>query len=253
MKIVLITGASSGFGEACARRFASAGDRLILLARSADKLKALARELSAQGTSVHVAVCDMQDRDTVLTLIESLPAEFRDIDLLINNAGLALGTNGAHEADLEDWETMVDTNIKGLMRITRTVLPGMVLRNRGHVINIGSTAASWPYPGGNAYGGTKAFVAQFTRNLKADLVGTAIRVSNIEPGMADTNFSKTRFKGDQSKADAVYAGTQSLAAEDIAETVYWISTQPAHVNINTVEIMPTCQAWAGWAVAREKG
>ncbi len=253
MNTVLITGASSGFGEACARRFAQAGDRLILVARSADKLHALAAELGTAGVPVHVAVCDMQDRDAVLSLVETLPAEFQDIDILINNAGLALGVKGAHEADIDDWETMVDTNIKGLMRMTRAVLPGMVLRNSGHIINIGSTAANWPYPGGNAYGGTKAFVAQFTRNLKADLIGTPVRVSNIEPGMADTNFSKTRFKGDQSKADAVYAGTQSLTAEDIAETVYWIASRPAHVNINTVEIMPTCQAWAGWTVARKPG
>ena len=251
MNTVLITGASSGFGEACARHFAAAGDRLILVARSEDKLSALASELDANAAGVHVAVCDMQDRDAVLGLVEGLPAEFQSIDILVNNAGLALGIKGAHEADLDDWETMVDTNIKGLMRLTRAVLPGMVLRNRGHSINSGSTAASWPYPGGNAYGGTKAFVAQFTRNLKADLIGTAIRVSNIEPGMADTNFSKTRFKGDQEKADAVYSGTQSLSADDIAETVLWIANRPAHVNINTVEIMPTCQAWGGWAVARE--
>ncbi len=250
MKTILITGASSGFGEACARRFAAAGDRLILVARSADKLHALAETLKAAGSAVHVAVCDMQDRDAVLNLVESLPAAFQSIDVLVNNAGLALGVKGAHEADLDDWETMVDTNIKGLMRMTRSVLPGMVLRGRGHIINIGSTAASWPYPGGNAYGGTKAFVAQFTRNLKADLVGTPIRVSNIEPGMADTNFSKTRFKGDADKADAVYAGTESLTADDIAETVYWISSRPPHVNINTIEVMPTCQAWAGWSVAR---
>lgn len=250
MNTVMITGASSGFGEACARRFAAEGDRLILVARSADKLNALAEAISAEADSVHVAVCDMQDRDAVLNLVESLPPAFQEIDLLINNAGLALGIKGAHEADLDDWETMVDTNIKGLMRLTRAVLPGMVLRNRGHVINIGSTAASWPYPGGNAYGGTKAFVAQFTRNLKADLIGTAIRVSNIEPGMADTNFSKTRFKGDQEKANEVYAGTESLTADDIADTVFWIASRPAHVNINSVEIMPTCQAWGGWAVSR---
>lgn len=250
MNTILITGASSGFGEACARRFATAGDRLILVARSQDKLNVLADELKAKGSPVHVAICDMQDRDAVLNLVESLPPEFQNIDVLINNAGLALGVKGAHEAELDDWETMVDTNIKGLMRMTRSVLPGMVMRNKGHVINIGSTAASWPYPGGNAYGGTKAFVAQFTRNLKADLVGTQVRVSNIEPGMADTNFSKTRFKGDAEKADAVYAGTESLTADDIAETVYWIASRPAHVNINSVEIMPTCQAWAGWSVAR---
>ncbi|MEN8719204.1 MAG: SDR family NAD(P)-dependent oxidoreductase [Oceanococcaceae bacterium] len=251
MHTILITGASSGFGAACARRFAQDGARLILLARSADALSRLADDVTTQAADVHIEVADMRDRDAIATLPARLPAGFRDVDLLVNNAGLALGIHPAQSADLDDWETMVDTNIKGLMRMTRAILPGMVERNRGHIINIGSTAASWPYPGGNAYGGTKAFVAQFTRNLKADLIGTAVRVSNIEPGMADTNFSKTRFKGDAQKADAVYAGTQSLTAEDVADTVHWIAHRPAHVNINTVEIMPTCQAWAGWAVARD--
>lgn len=249
-KTILITGASSGFGAACARRFAADGHRLILLARSADALSQLADELRPHAAAIHVEVADMQDRQAVMSLPERLPPELRNVEILVNNAGLALGVNPAQSADLDDWETMVDTNIKGLMRITRAFLPSMVERNSGHVINIGSTAASWPYPGGNAYGGTKAFVAQFTRNLKADLVGTAVRISNIEPGMADTNFSKTRFKGDQQKADSVYAGTESLRAEDIANAVHWIATQPAHVNINSVEIMPTCQGWAGWNVAR---
>lgn len=250
MKTILITGASSGFGAACARRFAADGHRLILLARSADALQNLAEDLAPHASAIHVEIADMQDREAVMSLPDRLPADFHAIDILVNNAGLALGVNPAQSADLDDWETMVDTNIKGLMRMTRAMLPGMVRRNAGHVINIGSTAANWPYPGGNAYGGTKAFVAQFTRNLKADLVGTAVRVSTIEPGMADTNFSKTRFKGDQQKADAVYAGTQSLTADDIANAVHWIANQPPHVNINTVEIMPTCQAWAGWNVAR---
>ena len=252
MNTILITGASSGFGAACARRLASENTRLILLARSEGKLQALREELAPRCAGVLVYVCDMQDREAVLALPDALPAEFAEVDLLLNNAGLALGTEPAQRAELEDWETMVDTNIKGLMRLTHALLPGMVQRNRGHIINIGSTAASWPYPGGNAYGGTKAFVQQFSRNLKADLVGTAIRVSNIEPGMADTNFSKTRFKGDQSKADAVYAGTQSLRAEDIADTVHWVAHCPPHVNVNLVEIMPTCQAWAGWSVARKR-
>lgn len=249
MHITLITGASSGFGAACARRFAAAGHSLVLLARSGHRLQELADSLPVP---VHIEVCDMQDREAVLGLPQRLPQDFAEIEVLVNNAGLALGTEPAQRADLEDWETMVDTNIKGLMRLTHAVLPGMVERAAGHIINIGSTAASWPYPGGNAYGGTKAFVAQFTRNLKADLVGTPVRVSNVEPGMANTNFSKTRFKGDQSKADAVYAGTQSLSAEDIADTVYWIASRPPHVNINTVEVMPTCQAWAGWSVARDE-
>ena len=247
---VLITGASSGFGLACARRFAQDQARLILLARSEDKLQALAAELATQ-TEVHALAMDMQDKAAVLSLPEALPAEFQAVDILLNNAGLALGIKPAQEADLDDWETMVDTNIKGLMRLTRALLPGMVARNRGHIINMGSSAASWPYPGGNAYGGTKAFVQQFSRNLKADLIGTAIRVSNIEPGMADTNFSKTRFKGDQAAADKVYEGTQSLTADDIAEAVHWCTRVPAHVNINNIELMPVCQAWNAWSVARD--
>ncbi|MGJ8670221.1 MAG: SDR family oxidoreductase [Oceanococcus sp.] len=247
---VLITGASSGFGAACARRFAQDGARLILIARSRDKLQALAAELS-DHCEIHTLSMDMQDKQAVMSLPAALPSAFQDIDILINNAGLALGVEPAHKADLDDWETMVDTNIKGLMRLSRAILPGMVERNRGHVINMGSSAASWPYPGGNAYGATKAFVQQFSRNLKADLISTAIRVSNIEPGMADTNFSKTRFKGDQASADKVYAGTQSMSAEDIAEAIHWCTRMPAHVNINNIELMPVCQAWNSWAVARE--
>lgn len=245
---VLITGASSGFGAACARRFAADGAHLILAARSVDKLQALADQLPSP---TQVLPLDMQDKAAVASLPEALPQGFRQVDVLINNAGLALGIEPAQRADLEDWEVMVDTNIKGVMRLTRALLPGMVERNRGHIINVGSTAASWPYPGGNAYGASKAFIQQFSRNLKADLVGTALRVSNIEPGMADTNFSKTRFKGDQASADKVYAGTQSMTAEDIAETIHWCHRMPAHVNINNIELMPVCQAWGGWAVARE--
>lgn len=249
-KTILITGASSGFGAACARRFARDDVQLVLVARSEDKLQSLATEL-AGCCPVHFRKLDMRDREAVASLLEALPEDSRAIDVLVNNAGLALGVAPAHEAELEDWETMVDTNIKGLMRLTRHVLPGMVARNRGHIINIGSTAASWPYPGGNAYGATKAFVQQFSRGLKADLLGTNIRVTNIEPGMADTNFSKTRFKGNQDKADNVYAGTQPMTAEDIAETVYWAHSMPAHVNITNVEMMPVCQAWGSWAVHRE--
>ena len=180
----------------------------------------------------------------------ALPAEFAEIDVLVNNAGLALGLQPAHQADPEDWERMVDTNIKGLMYCTRALLPGMVARNRGHVVNLGSTAGEWPYPGGNVYGGTKAFVRQFSLNLKADLIGTGVRVSEIEPGLSESEFSLVRFGGDAAKAKAVYAGTQPLTPQDIADTVHWVVSRPAHVNINTISMMPTCQAFASLAVKR---
>ncbi len=246
----LITGASSGFGAACARRFAAEGDRLVLLARSQERLAPLLQSLPPD-TPLHVVIADVRDRDAIAALPRELPEAFREIDVLINNAGLALGCEPAHEAELEDWEVMVDTNIKGLMRLTRAFLPGMVARNRGHIINIGSTAASWPYPGGNAYGGSKAFVQQFSRGLKSDLAGTRLRVSCIEPGMAETEFSVARFKGDRAAADAVYAGTEPMRAEDVAEAIHWCSRMPAHVNVNAIELMPVCQSWGGWQVSRD--
>lgn len=249
-KTILITGASSGFGEACAKRFAQDGQRLILVARSINKLQQLADKLSAQA-DVLVVQADMQNKQAVAAIVAELPLEYRDIDILINNAGLALGTAPAHETELDDWETMVDTNIKGLIRLTRQVLPGMVARDCGHIINVGSTAASWPYPGGNTYGATKAFVQQFSRGLKADLIGSQIRVTNIEPGMAETHFSNTRFKGDDNAADQVYAGTEPMTAENIADVIYWTTTVPPHVNINNIELMPVCQAWGPWAVSRQ--
>jgi 3-hydroxy acid dehydrogenase / malonic semialdehyde reductase len=180
-----------------------------------------------------------------------LPEDFAAVDVLINNAGLALGLNPAHQADLDEWEQMVDTNIKGLMYCTRALLPGMVERQRGHVVNIGSVAGEWPYPGGNAYGATKAFVRQFSLNLKADLVGTGVRVSEIEPGMAETEFSLVRFGGDTAKAKAVYAGIQPLRDEDIAEVVQWIVNRPPHVNINTISLMPESQGFSAFTVKRK--
>jgi 3-hydroxy acid dehydrogenase/malonic semialdehyde reductase len=173
------------------------------------------------------------------------------VDVLVNNAGLALGLEPAQAADLDDWETMVDTNIKGLMYCTRAILPGMVERKRGHVVNVGSIAGAWPYPGGNAYGATKAFVAQFSRNLRADLLGKNIRVTDVEPGLAETEFSVVRFKGDQERADKVYTGTQPLTGVDIAEIVHWVVSLPAHVNVNSVEVMPTGQAWGPLAIHRD--
>ena len=251
-KRVLITGASSGFGEACARRFAEAGDDLVLCARRMDRLQALRDEFTGQSDVV-VQTLDVTDPQAVDGFLEALPEASREIDVLVNNAGLALGLQPAHEADLQDWQTMVDTNIKGLMHMTRLILPGMVARRRGHIINIGSVAGSWPYPGGNAYGATKAFVQQFSRGLKADLVGTPLRVTNIEPGLAETEFSLVRMKGDAQQAADVYQGTQPLTGSDIAEIVYWVTALPPHVNINALEVMPVCQAWSPFAVDRTLG
>ncbi len=240
--IVFITGASSGFGEACARRFAKEGWRLILTARRTDRLKVLAESLG-DSASVHVIPLDVRRREAVETELTQLPDGFSEVDVLINNAGLALGLEPAAKADMDDWDIMVDTNIKGLLYCTRALLPGMVARNRGHIINLGSIAGDWPYPGGNVYGATKAFAKQFSRNLRADLFGSAIRVSNIEPGMAESEFSVVRFKGDAEKASQVYEGASPLTPEDIAEIIYWSASQPPHVNINRIEVMPVCQTW----------
>lgn len=249
-KTIFITGATSGFGRASAELFARNGWRLILTGRRKDRLQELREKLG--GESVHVAPCDVRDRRQIKVLVEGIPEEFREIDILLNNAGLALGLGPAHEADLDEWEIMVDTNIKGLLYMTRLILPGMVARKRGHVINIGSIAASWPYPGGNVYGATKAFVQQFSRNLRADLRGTGIRVTNIEPGLAESEFSVVRFGGNKEKAAKVYEGTEPLTPVDIAEIVYWTASRPAHVNINCVEVMPVCQSWDNLAVSRNR-
>jgi len=244
-KTALITGATSGFGAACARRFAAGDWRLILAGRRTERLKALRGELGEAVTDI--LTLDVRDRGAVFTALGDLA----DIDLLLNNAGLALGLEPAWEVDPEDWETMVDTNVKGVMYCTRAVLPGMVERNRGHVVNIGSTAGSWPYPGGNVYGATKAFVQQFSRNLRADLLGTRVRVTSIEPGMAESEFSDVRFKGDTGKAGAVYAGTEPLRPEDVADAVFFAATLPPHVNVNALEMMSIDQSWGPLAVHRE--
>jgi len=247
--IAFVTGATSGFGAAICRRFAREGHRLIATGRRADRLDALRREL---GEAVaHTIVLDVRDREAVLGAVAALPAELAAVDLLVNNAGLARGLEPAHRASLDDWHEMVDTNVKGLMTMTHALLPGMVARDRGHVVNIGSTAASWPYTGANVYGGTKAFVDQFSLNLRSDLLGTRVRVTVIHPGMAaGTEFSNVRFHGDDARAAKVYEGIDPLRPEDIAETVHWVATLPAHVNINTMELMPVAQAYAGLAVAR---
>jgi 3-hydroxy acid dehydrogenase/malonic semialdehyde reductase len=247
--IVFVTGATSGFGAAIARRFVRDGAKVVATGRRADRLEALAAEL---GPAVLTLTLDVREREAVAKAIASLPAEFSDVDVLVNNAGLALGLEPAHKAVLEDWERMVDTNIKGLLYVTRALLPGMVARARGHIINIGSVAGEWPYPGGNVYGGTKAFVRQFSLNLRADLLGTPLRVTDVEPGMgADTEFSQVRFRGDEKRAAAVYAGVDALSADDIADTVHWIASRPAHVNINTISLMPVCQAFSPFAISRK--
>lgn len=250
MEIAFITGASSGFGESCARRFAKEGWNLILAARREDKLNNLKKEL---GNKIKVCTLslDIRDFQAIQKAIQKIPEDFQAIDVLINNAGLALGLEPAHQANLNDWETMIDTNIKGLIYCTRIILPEMVRRNRGHIINIGSIAGNWPYPGGNVYGATKAFVQQFSRNLRADLIGTQIRITNIDPGLAETEFSIIRFKGNKEKAAKVYQGTAPLSGEDIAEIVHWVTSLPLHVNINSVEVMPTCQAWGALSVSRK--
>jgi len=248
-QIAFITGVTSGFGAACARQFAAHGWHLIVCGRRQDRLEALRAELAAT-VPVHAVALDVRDEAAVNAAVAALPADFAEVDLLVNNAGLALGLEPAHQCPMDDWQRMVDTNIKGLLYCTRAILPGMVARNRGHIVNIGSVAGNHPYPGGNVYGATKAFVRQFSLNLRADLLGTRVRVTNIEPGMAETEFSLVRFKGESGPSAKVYAGTQPLQAEDIADIVYWTATRPVHVNINTLEVMPVCQAFAPFAISR---
>ena len=244
---VFVTGASSGFGAAVARRFAADSTRVVVSARRTDRLADLAAEL---GSSVHGVELDVTDAEAITRVVAELPDEFADIDVLVNNAGLALGLEPAQRSDLTDWDRMIDTNCKGLVHVTRAILPGMVERGRGHVVNLGSVAGTYPYPGGNAYGATKAFVHQFSLNLRSDLHGTGVRVTSIEPGMADTEFSTVRFSGDETKADAVYEGMRPLTADDVADTIHWAATRPEHVNINVVELMPTAQSFAAFQVAR---
>ncbi|HTP28190.1 MAG TPA: SDR family NAD(P)-dependent oxidoreductase [Anaeromyxobacteraceae bacterium] len=246
-RVALVTGATSGFGRAIAGRLAAEGARVILAGRRAERLAELAEEL---GERALPKVLDVRNRKGVESTIARLPPAFAAIDVLVNNAGLALGLEPAYRASLDDWETMIDTNCRGLVTCTRVVLPGMVARRRGHVVNIGSVAASYPYPGGNVYGATKAFVHQFSQNLKADLLGTGVRVTVIEPGMADTEFSLVRLK-DATKAKAVYQGMEPLTADDIADAVAFCVTRPARVNVNVIEMMPDEQAFAPFTVRRK--
>ncbi len=246
-RIALVTGATSGFGRATAEALVGAGARVIATGRRGDRLKELA---ARHPGKVHPVVLDVRDRAASEAAIPALPAEWRAIDLLVNNAGLALGLEPAQRASLDEWQQMIETNCLGLVTMTRAVLPGMVERNRGHVVNVGSVAATYPYPGGNVYGATKAFVQQFTLNLKADVLGTAVRVTVIEPGMAETEFSLVRFQGDAAKASKVYEGITPLTGEDVAETVLWVASLPAHVNVNRIELMPVQQAFSPFTVSR---
>ncbi len=247
-QIILITGATSGFGKACAELFAAKRWRLIICGRRKDRLLEIKNKFP--DIQIYCLQLDVRSRRGVNDFITELPQDFKDIDVLCNNAGLALGLEPAQNADIDDWEQMIDTNIKGLCYMTKAVLPGMVHRNRGHIINMGSVAGTWPYPGGNAYGATKAFVKQFSNNLQTDLLGTQVRVTNIEPGMSKTEFSDVRFHGDKTRAEGVYTGTKPLTGKDIAEIVYWVTSVPPHVNINAVEVMPVCQSWAPFAIHR---
>ena len=243
-KVALITGASAGIGQAVAERFAGQGHQVILTARRRERLEALAERLGPKATVHQLDVTDAE-------AVDRLAAELGPVSVLVNNAGCAHGMAPAWECALKDWLAMVELNINGLLRLTRAVLPGMVERNRGHIINLGSVAGTYPYPGGHVYGATKAFVEQFSLNLRCDLHGKNIRVTNIEPGMVETEFSLVRFEGDQEKADAVYQGFEPLTAEDIAEAVYWCASLPARVNINRLEVMPTMQSSAGFRVHRQ--
>jgi NADP-dependent 3-hydroxy acid dehydrogenase YdfG len=245
---VLVTGATSGFGAATCRRFAAAGAKVIATGRRKDRLNALKREL---GERCHVAAFDVTDRKATEAALSGLPKEFSAPSVAVANAGLALGLSPAHEADMDDWETMVATNINGLLYTVRAVLPGMVARDEGHVVLIGSTASDFPYPGGNAYGATKAFVKQFALNLRADLLGSNVRVTSIEPGLCETEFSLVRFHGDAEKAAQPYKGLEPLSAEDVAETIFWSATLPRHININRLQMMPVMQSFGPFAFKRK--
>ncbi len=247
-RIAFITGATSGIGEACARRFVAEGARVVAVGRRQERLDALAREL---GEACHAHRMDVKDDAAVSRAFGELPPAFAAVDVLVNAAGGALGLGKAYEARLEDWDEMIATNVRALAHVTRAALGGMIARGRGHIVNLGSVAGSFPYPGGNVYGATKAFVEVFSANLRADLLGRPIRVTNIEPGMVETEFSVVRFGGDRAKADAVYADMKPLVASDIADLVHFAVTRPAHVNVNRIEVMPVDQACGPFSVSRK--
>lgn len=247
-KTVLVTGASAGFGYAIAELLATNGYKVVACARRAEKLKALA----AKSSNIYPFELDVTDEKSVEAILSKLPSDLQKIDVLVNNAGLALSQDKAFECKVDEWKTMVNTNINGLLYMTHALLPQMVKRNHGYIINIGSTAGCWPYTGGNVYGGTKAFVEQFSRNLRTDLKETAVKVTVLKPGLCgNTEFSNVRFHGDNAKAESVYTDTKSIGPEDIANTVLWLLSTPAHMNVNDMEIMPVCQTYGGLAVTRK--
>ena len=246
---VLITGASAGFGKALAERLVAKGHRVIGCARRLEKLNALAETL---GENFLPVVMDVSDTDSIPNIIANLPDGFNQIDVLVNNAGLALGTEPAYKANLDDWMRMTDTNVKGLIALTHAVLPAMVDRDSGYIINVGSIAGNWPYFGGNVYGATKAFIKQFSLNLRADLVGTQVCVTNIEPGVvAGTEFSNVRYHGDNAKAAKVYDGFKTMTGEDIGDILLWLIESPAHINVNRLEVMPVAQTYNGLTIAKQ--
>ena len=246
-RTALITGATAGFGRAAARKFIDNGWQVIAAGRRAERLDALRAEL---GDALHTACFDIRDEAAMRAALAALPERFRGIDLLVNNAGLAQGTKPAQDALLSDWKTMIDTNVTALVTLTHALLPTLIAR-KGALINISSTAAIYPYTGGNVYAGSKAFVSQFSLNLRADLHGTGVRVTTIEPGMAETEFTVVRTHGDQTASDKLYAGAHPMTAEDIADTIFWVATLPPHLTINRIELMPTSQSFAGFQVHRD--
>ncbi|MGF1702007.1 SDR family NAD(P)-dependent oxidoreductase [Photobacterium makurazakiensis] len=246
---VFITGATSGFGLATARLFAHKGYPLILTGRRSERLAAVADELM-QFTDVFTSTLDVRDEKQVVDVVATLPDAFKNIEILVNNAGLALGTDPAHQASLSDWQTMIDTNVTGLVNVTHALLPILNIQPKASIINLASIAANWAYPGSHVYGASKAFVAQFSRNLRCDFAGTGIRVTSLEPGLSESEFSLVRFNGDQAKYNAVYENSSPLQPEDIAEMILWIAEQPAHININSLEVMPTSQAWNNFNIVR---
>jgi NADP-dependent 3-hydroxy acid dehydrogenase YdfG len=246
-RIAFITGGTSGIGDACARLFVANGARVVVTGRRREKLEAIAREL---GDACHTRPLDVRDATDVKRAFDELPGAFANVDVLVNGAGVAVGLAKAQDALVEDWDAMIATNVTGLAHVTRAALTGMIARARGHIVNLGSVAGSFPYPGGNIYGATKAFVERFSSNLRADLLGHPIRVTNIEPGMVETEFSVTRFGGDRARAGAVYAGMTPLVAADIADLALFAVTRPLHVNVNRIEVMPVEQAFSAFAVSR---
>ncbi len=249
-RTALITGATSGFGRDTARRFAREGWRVVVCGRRAERLAALVAELGG-ATHAHALAFDIRDADAMRAALQGLPGDFAGIDLLVNNAGLALGTAQAQRADLAQWRQMIDTNVTALATLTHALLPGLIER-RGAIVNVSSIAATYPYAGGNVYGATKAFVSQFTLGLRSDLHGSGVRVTAIEPGLAETEFTVVRTGGDQAASDALYAGTQPIVGEDIADAIWWIANLPPHLNVNRLEVMPVSQSFGGFQIARDQ-